>query len=213
MCHTVSFQTGCIKLPSVAAMLKDIQCKQKAMAKRYCNGFSYLYNNLHIMDLLRAKSCFPQHVQYESFVQVRHQSETHHPGGLYQLHGWDSRTGGSSSQNPKVAADWSQAGPEGDIRSLHPIPVSSQRARKVGRGPSGHPHSVGEGGSTHADQAHWWPQTQEILQVASGSVGCLCGIGCIHLQEQPSSLPTRSHCTVRQDKSVPVCTVMCNWDW
>lgn len=32
-------------------------------------------------------------------------------------------------------------------------PRHTQRARKVGWGPSGHPHSVGESGSAHADQA------------------------------------------------------------
>lgn len=38
--NCVLFQTGCIKLPSVETMLKDIQCKKDDMAKRYWSEFT-----------------------------------------------------------------------------------------------------------------------------------------------------------------------------
>jgi len=140
------------------------------------------------------------------FFQVCPQSETHYPGRLSQLHGWDRRTVGGSTQHPQAAADWSQAGIEGAVRTRYSVPVLSQRAREMGWSPSGHLHSVGEGGSTHADQALWWSQNQEILHVASDSVCCCGGLGCLRQQEQPSN------CSVGQDNSLPACTGL-NIEW
>lgn len=155
-------------------MLKDIQCKEETMAKRYLLCFVIPF---YILDLKSTKSCYLQHVQ---LFQVCHQSQTHHPSRLCRIHGWDSEDGGSTTQLPEAAADWSQGGTECDIRPLHAVPVSSQRSRKVGWSSWGHPHSVGESCSTHADQALRWAPMQAIICVASDDLSCCDGLSCLH---------------------------------
>lgn len=57
----------------------------------------------------------------------------------------------------------------------------------MGWSPTGHPHSVGQSGSTHADEALQCAKAQERSDVAFGSVGCCCWLGVLCQQEQNKS--------------------------
>lgn len=154
--------------------------KSRRWLKGDCVDLRKLTDYLTIFNLKSPKSCHSRQVNPECpSSQVRLQSQTHHPGWLYQLHGRDSRAGRGSTKPPEAPPDWSQAGTERDVWSLHTIPVSSQRSRKVGQSPLGHPHSVGESESSHADEAQRWAQIQEIIKVVSDSVNCRFWFGCL----------------------------------
>lgn len=184
----ISFE-GCIKLPSMDSMLKDIKWKEQEMAKRWRTAFSHPWE-----DLLQISSC-PCCKLEPLFLQVRHQSETHHPGWLRRIHGWDRKPGWSKTKLPEAAADRSKTWSKCHLRCLHTVPVSSERAGEVGRGPPGHPHSVGPSGPAHADEAFQRAWVQEIFPVAPHSVGCRYRRGILRQQESAA----RSHDIAWQD--------------